>query len=281
MKNVSLKKYNTYKLNCTAKEFYIPNDKEELLQILKYIKENNLKYKIIGGGSNIIFAEEVYDGVIIKLDNFNNLEIGDNYITVGSGYNVIKLVNLLANNNIGGLDFASGIPGTVGGMIYNNAGAYGDEIGPHVIEITVINPNLELEIIKEYSYDYRTSFFKENNNYIILEVKLKITPGNKEEILEIIKERKNKRIESQPLNYPSAGSVFRNPEGNFAGKLIEDIGFKGKKIGGAKVSEKHANFIVNENDATGKDIINLIDEIKKEVKIKHNIDLVLEQEIVK
>lgn len=281
MKNVNLKKYNTYKLNCTAKEFYIPNDKEELLQILKYIKENNLKYKIIGGGSNIIFAEEVYDGVIIKLDNFNNLEIGDNYITVGSGYNVIKLVNLLANNNIGGLDFASGIPGTVGGMIYNNAGAYGDEIGPHVIEITVINPNLELEIIKEYSYDYRTSFFKENNNYIILEVKLKITPGNKEEILEIIKERKNKRIESQPLNYPSAGSVFRNPEGNFAGKLIEDIGFKGKKIGGAKVSEKHANFIVNENDATGKDIINLIDEIKKEVKIKHNIDLVLEQEIVK
>jgi len=281
LKNVSLKKYNTYKLNCTAKEFYIPNDKEELLQILKYIKENNLKYKIIGGGSNIIFAEEVYDGVIIKLDNFNNLEIGDNYITVGSGYNVIKLVNLLANNNIGGLDFASGIPGTVGGMIYNNAGAYGEEIGPHVIEITVINPNLELEIIKKYSYGYRTSFFKENNNYIILEVKLKITPGNKEEILEIIKERKNKRIESQPLNYPSAGSVFRNPEGNFAGKLIEDIGFKGKKIGGAKVSEKHANFIVNENDATGKDIISLIDEIKKEVKDKHNIDLVLEQEIVK
>ena len=281
MENVNLKKYNTYKLNCTAKEFYIPNDKNELIEILKRIKDNNLKYKILGGGSNLIFAEEVYDGVIIKLDNFNNLEIHENYVTVGSGYNVIKLVNILATNNIGGLDFASGIPGTVGGMIYNNAGAYGDEIGPHVLEVTVINPNLELETIKNYSYGYRTSFFKDNKDYIILEVKIKTMPSNKAEILELIKERKEKRIMAQPLNYPSAGSVFRNPEGNFAGKLIEEVGLKGKQIGGAKVSEKHANFIINENEATGEDIINLINEIKKEVKDKHNIDLVLEQEIVK
>lgn len=281
MKNVNLKKYNTYKLDCTAKELYIPENIDDLLNILKYIKENKLKYKIIGGGSNIIFADEIYDGVIIKLDNFNKLEIGENHITVGSGYNVIKMVNVLANNNIGGLDFASGIPGTVGGMVYNNAGAYGEEIGPYVLEVTAINPKLEIEKLKQYSYGYRTSFFKENKDYIILEVKIKTTPRNKDEILNTIKERKEKRLNSQPLNYPSAGSVFRNPEGNFAGKLIEEVGLKGKQIGGAKVSEKHANFIINENNATGKDIIKLINEIQSEVKNKYDIDLVLEQEIVK
>lgn len=281
MKNVNLKKYNTYKLNCIAKEFYIPKNLNELIEILKYIKQNNLKYKIIGGGSNLIFETETYDGVIIKLDNFNKIEINNDEVLVGSGYNVVKLVLTLANNNVGGLEFISGLPGTIGGAIYNNAGAYGNEIGNIVKELKVINPKLEIETIKNYPFGYRTSFFKENNNYIILEAKLKVEKKDKQEILKIINERKQKRIKSQPLNYPSAGSVFRNPEGNYAGKLIEDIGLKGKSIGGAQISEKHANFIINTGNATGKDIVNLIEKVKKEIKEKYNIDLILEQEIIK
>lgn len=281
MKNVNLKKYNTYNLECLAKEFYIPKNIDELISILTYIKENNLKYKILGGGSNLIFAEKVYDGVIIKLENFNKLEINENEITVGSGYNVVKLVLTLANHNIGGLEFISGLPGTIGGAIYNNAGAYGNEIGNIVTEVKVINPNLEIETIKNCNFKYRTSFFKENNGYIILEAKLKVKKQEKNEILEIIKSRREKRLESQPLNYPSAGSVFRNPTNNYAGKLIDEVGFKGKMCGGAKVSEKHANFIINDGNATGKDIIDLINSIKKEVKDKYDIDLILEQEIVK
>lgn len=281
MENVNLKKYNTYNINCTAKEFYIPKDKDELINILKYIQKNNFKYKILGGGSNVIFENEIYDGVIIKLDNFNKIEIHDNFVSTGSGTNVIKLILTLANKNIGGLEFASSIPGTIGGAIYNNAGAYGKCFADVIEEVTFINSKLETKTIKDCSFDYRTSFFKENKNLIILEAKIKTINKNKEEILQIIKTNKDKRTKSQPLNYPSAGSVFRNPKGLYAGEIIEKLGFKGIKVGDAMVSEKHANFIVNTKNATGKDIVKLINKIQKEAKEKENIELVLEQEIIK
>lgn len=280
MKNVNLKKYNTYKIDCVANELIMPKDNDEIIKLLKRFKENNIKYKIIGGGSNIIFKNDKYDGTIIKLDNFNKLEISNNVVTVGAGVNVIKLVLTLANNNLGGLEFASLLPGTIGGAIYNNAGAYGNEFSDVVTEVTVINPNLEIEIFKEYSHGYRTSFFKENSGYTIIEAKIKVKPSNKTEILKIIQERKEARLNSQPLNFPSAGSVFRNPEGNFAGKLIEDAGLKGISVGGAKISEKHANFIINTGTATGQEITELIKKIQNDVKEKYDVDLILEQEII-
>jgi len=280
MNNVNLKKYNTYKLDCVAKELIIPKDVNEVISFLKHAKDNNVKYKIIGGGSNVIFKNKEYDGTILKLDGLDKLEIDGNEVTVGAGVNVIKMVLTLANNNLGGLEFASLLPGTIGGAIYNNAGAYGQEFSDVVTEVTVINPNLEVETFKEYSHGYRTSFFKENNDYIIIEAKIKVMPMEKEKILNIIQARKEARINSQPLNYPSAGSVFRNPEGNFAGKLIEEVGLKGFSIGDAKISEKHANFIVNTGNATGEDITKLIQKIQNEVKEKYDVDLVLEQEII-
>lgn len=282
LNNESLKKYTTYRLNETVKLMIFPETLDQLIKLLNYIKKNNLKYKILGGGANLIFDGN-YDGIIIKLDNFKNLEIKDNEVIVGCGYPIIKLALKTADIGLSGLEFAAGIPGTIGGTIYNNAGAYKSDMGYIVSDVTVITPNLEIKKIenKNLNFHYRTSFFKENNGYVILSSTLKLKYDDKNKIMDIIESRKTRRMESQPLEYPSAGSVFRNPENDYAGRLIEEIGYKGKNISGAEVSLKHANFIINKCNATGKDIIQLINEIKTLVKEKYDIDLILEQEIVR
>ncbi|MBE6159873.1 MAG: UDP-N-acetylmuramate dehydrogenase [Lactobacillales bacterium] len=280
--NVNLLKYNTYRVSAVASYMAFPENEKDLIKLIGYLKENNVKYKILGGGANLIFEND-YDGVLIKLDYFDKLVIDDTKIKVGAGYNLIKLALKVSKLGLTGMEFASGIPGTVGGAIFNNAGAYKSDMGYIVESITVLTPNLEIKKMynKELNFHYRTSFLKENEGYICLSANIILKHGKKDEILSVIEDRKQRRLMAQPLEYPSAGSVFRNPEGNFAGKLIEDIGYKGKNIGGAKVSEKHANFIINEKNATGKEIVKLIEEIKSQVKKEYNIDLILEQEIVK
>lgn len=282
LKDVNLIKYTTYKLNCKASYIIFPNNIPELIKLLKYLNVNNIKHKILGGGSNLIFVNN-YEGVLIKLDNFEQLEIKDTKIKVGAGYNLIKLALKLSKLGLEGIEFATGIPGTIGGAIFNNAGAYKSDMGYIVESVLVLTKDLEIKRIynKELKFHYRTSLFKESNEYVILEANIVLKHGKKEEILNVIEDRKRRRIMAQPLEYPSAGSVFRNPENNYAGKLIEDIGYKGYSIGGASVSLKHANFIVNKSNAKGSDILKLITEIKDKVKEKYNIDLVLEQEIVK
>ena len=282
IENVDLSKYTTYRLKTKASCMVFPENTNDLIKLIKYLKDNSVKYKIIGGGSNLIFEHD-YDGVLIKLDNFDKLEIKDTKVTVGAGYNLMKLAIKLCKLGLTGIEFATGIPGTVGGAVFNNSGAYKSDMGYIVESIKVLTPNLEIKTLYNHDlkYHYRTSFLKDNPEYICLEANIVLKHGKKEEILEVIEDRKKRRLMSQPLDYPSAGSVFRNPPDNFAGKLIEDIGYKGKTIGGAKVSEKHANFIINYKDATGEDIVKLINEIKEKVKEKYDIDLVLEQEIVK
>lgn len=280
--DIDLAKYTSYKMKGFAKVLIIPDNIKELTNLLKLIKEKKYKYKIIGGGSNLIFDGD-YNGILIKLDKFDKLEIDDTKITVGSGYNLMKLALKLSRLGLTGIEFATGIPGTIGGAVINNSGAYKSDMGYIVESVVVLTPDMQIKRLynKDLNFHYRTSFFKTNSEYICLEVNLILKNGNKDEIINIIEDRKKRRIMSQPLEYPSAGSVFRNPEDNFAGKLVEDIGYKGKNINGAVVSEKHANFIVNMGGATGKDIIKLIEEIKSKVKEQYNIDLVLEQEIVK
>ena len=280
--NVNLLKYNTYRVNAVAKYMAFPENEKDLIKLIGFLKENNIKYKILGGGANLIFEND-YDGVLIKLDNFDKLVIEDTKIKVGAGYNLIKLALKVSKLGLTGMEFATGIPGTVGGAIFNNAGAYKSDMGYIVESIKVLTPNLEIKKMynRELNFHYRTSFLKENEGYICLSANIVLKKGEKQEILNVIEDRKQRRLMAQPLEYPSAGSVFRNPEGNFAGKLIEDVGYKGKNIGGAKVSEKHANFIINEKNATGKEIVKLIEEIKTKVKQEYNIDLILEQEIVK
>ena len=280
--NVDMKKYTTYKAGGKALAMIYPKNLDELIKLLRYIKKNNIKYKVLGNGSNVIFSDSLYEGIIIKLDNFNNLEINDTKIIVGAGYSLTKLSLKCARLGLAGLEFAAGIPGSIGGAIFMNAGAYKSDMGYIVKEVKVLAPNLEIKTFsnKEMDFHYRTSFIQKNPEYICLEATIELQKGDRNLILEVINDRKRRRIESQPLEFPSAGSVFRNPEGDYAGRIIEEIGYKGKRIGDAKVSDKHANFIINVGKAKGDDIKKLILEIKEEVMKKYGIELKIEQEFV-
>ena len=194
----------------------------------------------------------------------------------------MKLASLAARKSLAGLEFASGIPGTVGGAVYMNAGAYKSDMGYIVKRVKVLTPDYRVITMtnRELDFHYRSSFFQKNKDYICLEATLGLTKGKKEELYKVNQERKQRRLESQPLEYPSAGSVFRNPEGLFAGKLIEDLGLKGLTKGGAQISNKHANFIINIGNAKASDIKELIEFTKDAVLDKYNIELKCEQEFV-
>ena len=283
IKNVPLSKYTTYKTGGVAKAFVYPKNIKDLIKTLKILKSNSVKYKVLGNGSNVLFSDRIYNGIIIKLDELNDVSFfGKDKVKVGAGYSLMKLALLTAKKGFTGLEFASGIPGTVGGAVFMNAGAYKSDMGYVVSQATVLTPDFKVISLenKELDFHYRTSFLKKHPNYICLEATIKLVKGDKAKIEEVIRERRKRRIASQPLEYPSAGSVFRNPDSNFAGKLIEDVGLKGKKIGGAMVSDKHANFIVNYNHATSSEIKSLIDEVHDKVKDRYGVDLKIEQELV-
>ena len=281
--NVKLSNYTTYKVGGIANFMIYPKNVDKLVLLIKKLNKENINYKVLGNGSNVIFSDKVYNGVIIKLDNFDYVKIDDTVITAGAGASLVKLSYKALKEGLTGLEFASGIPASVGGAVFMNAGAYKSDMGYIVSEIKVLTPELEIKTLynKDLNYKYRTSFLKHNPNYICLEATMVLRHGDKKEIKELMETRRQKRLMTQPLNYPSAGSVFRNPDGDFAGRLIEDCGLKGFKIGDAMVSEKHANFIVNKNNATGKDIVHVINKIKDKVYEKYNVELILEQEIVK
>lgn len=281
--NVSLKKCTTYRVGGNAKFIAYPKDVNSLVKLIKYLKNKNIKHKILGNGSNLLFSDKEYDGVLIKLTEFDELEfIGKTKLRVGAGYNLIKLSLVTAKKGLTGLEFASGIPGTVGGSVFMNAGAYKSDMGYVVESVKVLTPDEKIINLenKEMDFHYRTSFLKKHPGYICLEVIIKLHKGKKEAIEALIKDRRERRLSSQPLEYPSAGSVFRNPEDNFAGKLIEDSGLKGEKHGGAMISSKHANFIVNYKNAKAEDIKYLIELAHDKVKENYNIDLKIEQEFV-
>lgn len=281
LENQNIKDYTTYKLSGKIRKVVYPNNIEELKRLIKYLNEKQVKHKILGNGSNVIFKGD-YDGVIIKLDRLNSLIINDNIVTVGAGYNIMKLALKTANLGLSGLEFAAGIPGTIGGAIYMNAGAYNSSMSEIVLEIEVLDENQNLLTLtnEDLKFGYRESILK-HKNYICITAKLQLKKAKPEELLKQIKERKQKRLETQPLEFPSAGSIFRNPEGTFAGKLIEDLGLKGMRIGDAMISEKHANFIVNVGNANGEDIEKLIMLVKEKVKKQYNIELKYEQEIIR
>lgn len=282
MNEASLKRYNTYRIDIKCKYLVFPKTKEQFIELLKELSTAKEKYLVLGNGSNIILNTTYYDGVVILLNKLNKMTIDDLTVEVEAGYSLQKLALETSSLGLEGLEFATGIPGMVGASIAMNAGAYKNDIASVVETVTVVNPNNEIVTMHhdDLNFSYRTSFFKENKGYYIISATLKLKQGNKEEILEKISKRRVKRIETQPLDMPSAGSVFRNPEGMYAGELIEKIGLKGYNLNGAMVSEKHANFIVNKGNASGKDIVKLIQKIKEEVKKEFNVDLIVEQIIV-
>lgn len=282
-KNVNLSKHTTYRVGGVAKAFVYPKNVSSLITLLKILNMNNVKYKILGNGSNLLFSDDDFDGIIIKLDEFNDVSfLSNNRIRVGAGFSLMKLSLMAAKKGLAGLEFAAGIPGTIGGAIFMNAGAYKSDMGYVVQQVKVLTPDFRVITLenREMDFHYRTSYLQKNPKYICLEVVLKLAKGEREAIEEVIKERRKRRMESQPLEYPSAGSVFRNPEGYYAGQLIEELGYKGHRNGGAMVSSKHANFIINYDHATGKEIRDLILEVHDKVLEKHGIDMKIEQEFV-
>lgn len=282
LENIPMSKYTSYHIGGEASLIVYPDNATKLIKLIEILRENNIKYKVIGNGSNVIFSDKEYDGVIIKLDSLNSLTIDDTVIKVGAGYNLMKLAYKLSKMGLSGMEFATGIPGSVGGAIYMNAGAYKSDMGYITSSIKVITKDLEIKEIynKDLNFHYRDSLLQHEEDYICIEATIVLKHGTVKDILSLIEDRKQKRLLNQPLEYPSAGSVFRNPANDFAGRLIEESGLKGYRIGGALVSPKHANFIVNYDHATADDIRNLIMHVKNEVKKQQGVDLLVEQEFV-
>ena len=278
LENVDLKKYNTYGIGGIAKYMVFPSNEEKLVKLLDYIKNEKMSYYILGGGSNVLLPDEDYDGVIINLKELNNYEFDKDIINAESGISLGKLVNVMLDAGYTNLSSLMGIPGLLGGAIIGNAGAYGTSIFDYIISVKFIDEDGNIKELnkEEIKYDYRWTEFKEKK-VIVLSAKIKCINGNVAEAKEKIKENLEKRKKSQPLEYKNAGSVFRNPPSHAAGYLIEHSGLKGITVGGAMVSEKHANFIINFNNATSRDIIKLVELIKSKVKDVYNVELELEQ----
>lgn len=258
-----------------------PKDEKQLTDILKLLKETNTPYTILGNGTNVLVLDEGIDKVVVKIgDEMTSLTLdGEDVINCSAGTKVVTLCKFALDNSLSGLEFAYGIPGTCGGAVFMNAGAYGGEVKDVISEITYLTPELELKTmpVEEAKLSYRHSVFKENG-CIVVSAKFKMKKAPQEEIKTAMNDFLSRRKNKQPLEYPSAGSTFKRPEGYFAGALIEQCGFKGKSLGGAQISDKHAGFLINKNNATAKDILDLI-ELTQET-VKKETGVTLEPEVI-
>lgn len=276
-----LSAHTTFRIGGKAKYFLYPKSTLGLMRVLDIAKENELEVRIFGKGSNILASDEDYKGLILCLDRyFSDFYFEtDGTCIAQSGTSIILLAHEAMKRELSGLEFASGIPGTIGGAVFMNAGAYKSEIRDIIDKVFVLKENNCCWLsVDELAMSYRSSIFQKQRDWIILAVKLKLSKGNGQEIRDLMDSRRQRRIASQPLNLPSAGSIFRNPDQLPAWKCIEEVGLRGYQIGGAMVSDKHANFIVNVEHASAKDVIELIALIQQKVKDKYQIDLKTEVE---
>lgn len=279
-----MKKYTTFKIGGPAECLIKIKDKKELKEVLEFTKKNNINLTIIGNGSNILVSDKGIKG-IVALNRIEKIKIDKNdknvKVTIGAGTKMSKLANVLLKEEIEGFEELSGIPGTVGGAIFMNAGAHGKEMKDIIKTVKCIDyEGEEYEFTKDkLEFGYRTSKFK-NKKYIITEIIVELENGTKQEIENKMNEYKQYRKEKQPIEYPSAGSSFKRGKDFITAKLIDEAGLKGYEIGGAKVSTKHSGFIINTGNATAKDVVKLTEYIKKEIKKKFNKDIELEIELI-
>lgn len=278
----SLKNYTTFRIGGKCRALVMPSTKEEIVKLVTLLRETNTKFFVMGNGSNLLVSDEGYDGIVISLKFFKGIEVleeDDNTFTVKvmAGELMSSVGNYLARQGVEGFEFATGIPGTIGGGVRMNAGAYGGELKDCLVNITAIAEDNTIVTLsnEELELGYRTSILAKKN-YICLDACFKLSKGDSLDIMAKIKEYANSRKEKQPLNYPSAGSTFKRPEGYIAAKLIDEAGLKGLQVGGARVSDKHAGFVVNVGGATAKDVIELTDKVKEVVKEKDGVSLELE-----
>ena len=265
--------HTTFRIGGPA-DYYVEPTFEEVKELLSFLKKENIPYTLIGNGSNLLVSDEGIEGVVVSFGKeMSEVSCEKEVVRAKAGILLSRLASFAASKSLSGLEFASGIPGTLGGAITMNAGAYGGEMKDVVQSVTV----LDGDEIKEYSgeemgFSYRHSRVLDED-LIVLEVTMKLQSGREEEILSSMKELNKKRVEKQPLNFPSAGSTFKRPEGYFAAKLIEDAGLQGYTVGGAKVSEKHSGFVINFDHATAKDVCTLMQDVQRIVKEKFDVSL--------
>ena len=279
--NESLKKHTTYGIGGPADLMIFPKSKQDLIKVIEIINENKIQLTILGSGSNILVSDNGIRGAVISLKNsLKQIEVDDNILYAECGTMLGKIVKHAVKNNLIGLENLNGVPGTLGGALIMNAGAWGGEISENLIHVEVINSKSEIQKIqkKDLNFSYRQSSF--NKDDILLSAKFNLKKADKDIIKENFIEAQSGRKKSQPLNKRSAGSLFKNPKNNSAGKLLDEAGLKGFSIGDAKISEKHANFFINDGDATSKDMLMLIKKAHKEVKDKFNVNLSLEVKLM-
>lgn len=274
--NEPMSKHTSFKIGGNADAYIKVNNLSKLSTILKECQDSDVDYMILGNGSNLLVSDEGIRGAVIRLDgDFRKITlVDDTTIFCGAGATLAYLCKFALNCGLSGLEFAWGIPGTVGGAVFMNAGAYDGEMKDVVHSVSHISPNGEIGRTEkdDLRFGYRTSIYR-SNNMIITGITIKLKKGNPDEIRAKMDDYMLRRSTKQPLEYPSAGSVFKRPEGNFAGALIEQCGLKGKLCGGAQVSEKHAGFIINKSNATAKDVRELITQIQKTVSDKTGYNL--------
>ena len=275
LRDEAMHKHTTFRTGGRADYFILPENREELKELILFFRREGAEYFVIGNGSNLLVSDEGYRGAIIcTAPGFTDMRLQGLKISVGAGMLLSRTAAFAQENGLTGLEFASGIPGTVGGAMVMNAGAYGGEMKDIVESVEVLSPDGEVKTlsVSEMGFGYRKSIVKDKG-YTVLETVFLMREGVRDSIKEKMDELSNKRKEKQPLNYPSAGSTFKRPEGNFAGKLIMEAGLSGHSIGGAMVSEKHCGFIVNSGNATSNDVYRLILHVEEQVEKKFNVKL--------
>lgn len=281
LRNEPMDKHTTFRIGGEAECMILVPDKEKLVELIKRFYQLEIPYQVIGNGSNILVGDKGISGVVLNTSaKMKNIQIDGECITVEAGELLSKVAATARDQGLTGMEFASGIPGTVGGAVVMNAGAYDGEMKQIVKSVTVVSKEGEvMELDNEtMEFDYRTSIVK-SRPFIVLETVLKLTKGDSAEIQAKMDDFANRRREKQPLEYPSAGSTFKRPEGYFAGKLIMDAGLRGLRVGGAQVSEKHCGFIINVGHATAMDVSDLIDEVTE--RVKERFGVTLEPEVIK
>lgn len=274
-KNEPMKNHTTFRVGGPADYFAMPTEEEEITEVIRLCKKEGVPYYVLGNGSNLLVGDKGYRGVVIQVfRQMNLINIEGNVLTAQAGASLAMIAAEALNAGLTGFEFAAGIPGTLGGAVVMNAGAYGGEMKDILLNARVLTEDGEILTLtnEELKFGYRRSIIAEKE-YIVLEAALGLRPGNKDEIRERMNELRDRRVSKQPLEYPSAGSTFKRPEGYFAGKLIQDAGLKGFAVGGAQVSEKHSGFVINTGDASAADVRELIRQVRERVKEDSGIEL--------
>lgn len=277
--NEPMNRHTTFRIGGPADYFLLPSSSEEVKGILEICKEESLQYFILGNGSNLLVSDEGYRGVIIQLyRNYGGLTVEGTEIRAGAGVLLSQIAATARNESLTGFEFAGGIPGTLGGAVVMNAGAYGGELKDVLKEAVVMDRegNIFTVPVEKLAMGYRTSLVK-TAGYLVLEAVISLKKGSQEEIRDTMKDLADRRISKQPLEYPSAGSTFKRPEGYFAGKLIMDAGLRGYQVGGAQVSEKHCGFVINKGNATAADVCRLMADVQ--AKVQEQFGVTLEPEV--